>query len=785
MLVWWAVVMGLLWGGEIPTVSVGMAAAAACVAYGLGCAFYRVRRFAHAGAFFLLAVAWATFQLGPIAHQGPTVGPCAIEGQVARPPLSLPSGCVLSLREVKVDGQAFGDAPLAVYLGVDSCPNVELGHWVSLRGALRRGGAYQNPRPGLAQPARWYVSARHLELLEKGTVSLLDRMRSYVDGALHFEDPRTSALYRALLLGDRRAVTPVMREAFIDTGTAHLLAISGLHLAVVGWLFFRLTIRVLLWWPKLAQVGRPRAWAAGFTLVWIYLYLAVIDPTVATVRALIGMTVVLVGILLSRRTTPAHLLRLAALGVLLVDPTAAWGASFQLSFAAATAIVLVWPHLQRWKRWLVLKQMVPKGWVAGVHGLVAAWVVSAATAAATAPLGLAWFGQQALMGVPISVVAVPWMGCVVLPLGVFNWVASVCWPSLALWSAPLAEASLGLLVDGLKGWAQVLGSSHASAWPWAAGLTGTLMVLLLLHRLSQWRLALVLAVITTLQCVAFAPPKDVLRVSFLDVGHGDSTLLQLPGGRTVLVDTGGLRRGSGHEGDRIADQVLIPALRALGAAQIDLLVITHPDRDHMGAAARLAERVPVGMLWVPPCAALQSSMTPLVRRVVGQGGEVVGASQSEPMVWSGVQLSVLWPPPGILSPQDGCLTSSNDGGLVMAVRYAGRQVLLTADIGREVERLLVRRMGDALRTDVLKIPHHGSRSSSSRVFLQAVQPAMAVLSASRPKGGRRRVRMPPHAEVLKRYRDLGVPVWFTGRDGAIQVEIDAQGSVRSGFIARR
>jgi len=245
-----------------------------------------------------------------------------------------------------------------------------------------------------------------------------------------------------------------------------------------------------------------------------------------------------------------------------------------------------------------------------------------------------------------------------------------------------------------------------------------------------------------------------VAVSFLPVGQGDAALVELPGGATMLVDTG----PAFGRGDAAA-RVIVPYLRARRITRLDRVVLTHPHADHTGGLATLAREIPIDRVWwtgdrrEAPTAVL-APLDGLEVEVVEPGSRwMVGAASVE----------VLGPVGGPGAP------IVNDGSVVLAVRIGRRTILLSGDAEAEAERRLVETHGERLRADVLKAGHHGSRTSSTDPFLAAARPAHVVLSL-----GRGNLFGFPHAEALARIRNAGAEIWRTDLDGLVRVETDGE-----------
>lgn len=718
--------------------------------------------FALRAALLLAWLLWCALRLPPTPHQASPEGLVVLAGRVEALRCDDLDRCRLTLWPAVADGH-----PIAgrVQLSTDGDPEhaVSPGDVVAVTAFLRAERTDRNPgvsAPWSAPRARWRAWAQPTAHLGVSDGQVPWRLPS---AALETLAPRASALYRALLLGDKRGLSLEVRAAFADTGTAHLLAISGLHLAVVGWGLYRILVWLLVMIRPLGQSRRVPALAAGLAIPLTWAYVLGISPSAATQRACVLLSFVLFGGVVARRIGVARALVLTAVVLISWDPAIVLGPSFQLSFAAVGAIVAVREPLRRLRLWLAEPgRLQGPLWRHAARWLVLGGVVSLVTTAATAPLTLAWFGQLAPWGIVVNLVAVPFVSLWVVPVGLAWYVLATTWPAGGELLAWLPEGAAAWLWDVTLASAHWLGPSHVPAWPHLAGILGSVAVVgVLAARGVRWPFGLLGVLAASL---ALWPSPPGLTMTVLDVGHGDALVVESPDGRVALVDTGG--RGGERGSAYLAARTVLPALARLGHRRLDALVLTHADADHVGAALRLAARLEIDQLWLPPCALLDDVVGQVVDRVRAGGGQIRALTAEHRISWGPMTWQVLWPRPGA-----GCEAGKNESGLVMRLDYAGRRILLTADIGEPTERRLLEDRS-ALAADVLKVGHHGSRGSSVPEFLAAVDPQWAIVSG-RFVGG----RMPPHQEVLTRLCRRGVMLSITGRDGAIQLRVSPEGGL--------
>ncbi|MBK1688085.1 DNA internalization-related competence protein ComEC/Rec2 [Rubrivivax gelatinosus] len=579
------------------------------------------------------------------------------------------------------------------------------------------------------------------------TAAPLERWRQRVRDAVFRQvgDPAAAGVLAALAIGDQAAIDREDWEVFRLTGVAHLMSISGLHVTMFAWLagaaigrLWRRSGRGLLWLPA-PQAAR---WG-GLACATAY---ALAAGWGVPAQRTVGMlaTVVVLRSVGRRWPLPAVLLA-AALAVVLIDPWALLQPGFWLSFVAVALLAMSGPapaarpaladEPRPWRRrWTALREAARGG-----------LRTQAVASVGLAPLSMLFFQQVSGVGFVANLLAIPLVTLVVTPLAL----AGVLLPPL--WS--LAAGLLDLLRWGLATMAAWPWASWtaAAAPPWAvaAGLLGGLLAVLPLPWRLRW-----LAVPLMLPLLAPPVPRPAegrFELVAADVGQGSALLLRTA--RHLLVFDAGPRWGP--EADA-GSRVLLPLLRARGERRIDLLMLSHRDTDHVGGAAALLAALPVGEL-------------------VGSlpdGHPLLGAvphrrcRAGERWRWDGVEFELLHPPAGMVIAD----AASNATSCVLRVRGSLASVLLPGDLPAAQELALVA-SGAPLAADVLVVPHHGSRSSSSEAFVAAVAPRFAVVQA----GYRNRFGHPA-PEVSARFAARGIPLLRSDACGAWTLSADGLGS---------
>ncbi|MGQ0510625.1 MAG: DNA internalization-related competence protein ComEC/Rec2 [Betaproteobacteria bacterium] len=600
---------------------------------------------------------------------------------------------------------------------------------IGATGYVRAGGGSIQ---GKGAPLRMGWRNGFSDRIEQAREAIRDRFRDALGAT------PAGGILVALAVGDQRAIANEEWRLFAATGVTHLMSISGLHVTLVSGLFAWLVASLWRRVPRLALALPARKAGALAAIAGALGYTLLAGFAVPAQRTFWMVTVVALALWSGRIASPARTLALALAVVLLFDPWAGHSAGFWLSFGAVALIFLVGIAVRRDEP--VLLQWARIQWAITI-GL--------------APAALFLFSQVSLVGPLANAVAIPVVSVVVTPLALAA--AALPWDALLSLAAWLVEWLLQFLEWCASLPVAVWQQPAPPLWCLVAAIAGA--VWLVAPSGIPWR-----ATGLALMAPAFAwpvagPAPGEAWVVTLDAGQGLAVLVRTAN-RALLYDAGPAFGTESDSGERI----ILLYLRAIGVSRLDALVVTHNDIDHSGGAASVLQALEVDrFLSSLPERSPLLALAPAQRCVAGQAWD-----------WDGVRFEVLHPAAGARERR------TNNLSCVLRVAARGGAMLLTGDIEREAEATLVDRNAQALRAEVLLVPHHGSRTSSSEAFIAAVAPRVAVL----PVGYRNRFGHPA-TDVAGRYAAAGAALRRTDLEGALEVRLSARGAEIAGERERR
>ncbi|MES2818444.1 MAG: DNA internalization-related competence protein ComEC/Rec2 [Pseudomonadota bacterium] len=531
----------------------------------------------------------------------------------------------------------------------------------------------------------------------------------------------------ALVLGDGSGLTTADWKVLQDTGTVHLLVISGQHIGLLAGLLYGLVAALarLGLWPR-ALPWLPCACAIALVGALGYGLLAGFEVPVR--RACVMVALVLLWRLRFRHLGVWPPFLVALILVLLIEPLATLQPGFWLSFGAVALLILIFGgRLGAWAWWRSLGR--------------AQWAMALGLLPMLLALGL----PVSASGPLANLIAVPWVGLAVVPLALLGTLLLPL-PGVGeglLWVAGGLLQLLFMLLSQIATWLPAWLPTAVSSWAWLLGALGVLM-LLLPAGVPLRSLGLPMLLVLFFPVVE-RPAQGRAEVWLLDVGQGLALLVRTRN-HALLYDAGP-RYGDFDLGER----VVLPSLRRLGVERLDRLLLSHADNDHAGGALAIARGLPVGAVHSGQPEALPARLR----------ARPCGEEQN--WQWDGVRFRT-W--------QWDQAPEGNAASCVLMVEAGGERLLLTGDIDNAAEQALLD-SGMALRADWLLAPHHGSNTSSSLVFLQAVAPQGALVAR-----GRHNSFGHPHPQVVARYHSLGVRLYDSAESGALRLELGAYGAAR-------
>jgi competence protein ComEC len=676
-----------------------------------------------------------------------------------------------------------------------------------------------------------YVNGDNLAVIDKQQRSdlfqLLDKARSTFSGLIENSGgPEAQAVLKALIIGDRSRISQQTRQRFNRAGVGHLLAISGLHIGIVATVAFFCLNALMGWVKPLLWRAWSRKTAAVLSLLPVLAYGFIAGFSPSTQRAVIMVAVFLMTFLFQREQDSLNTLALAALVILVINPPSLFAISFQLSFAAVFAVIYGFSRLPD-RHAMQGEQPKNRRRLRFKSKLASFFLVSFFAVCGSLPLAAYYFNQISLVGLAANLIVVPLVGFIAIPLGLAALFAMPLWPAFTSWCIAASTRVLTYSLEIIKFISDLpfaavhivtpnfieIGSYYILGWallnlyrrkplmtsasrPMNAGVdflipnktadsvpkvkSGFRLSLKMLsdlkltglstNRLAKIAVVLVLFALAADTCYWWYQRfwhKD-LSVTVIDVGNGSASLLELPGGHTILIDGGGFPDNAAFD---MGARVLAPFLWHKKIRTVDTLILSHPDSDHLNGLIYIADNFHVKNIWTNDEAVDALGYAMLSNVVADKGiSRPVFKDMFRQCRIEDVELNLLYPPPDFLKRKNSeKWRNPNNNSLVVKVSLGATSFLFPGDIMAKAEAEIVHMAGHKLSSTVLIAPHHGSRTSSSDIFLDKVNPEVIVISSGRSN----RFNW-PNPTVLKRYQKRGCAIWRTAVNGAIQMTTDGR-----------
>ncbi|MDI6743065.1 MAG: DNA internalization-related competence protein ComEC/Rec2, partial [Smithella sp.] len=731
-------------------------------------------------------------------------GKVILEGVVVEPPVYYPEKNVLLVKCYRtMKDSAYAQVSGIVRLSVPPDIIFNYGDFIRFRSTLKKIRNFQNPGAfnyerfmglqGIYVSGYVQNSSEIILLRNNGGGRIKTKLESFRSSFRkiihdHSSSPQKEII-EAMTLGNKSAIPSEIREAFGRTGTSHILAISGLHIGMVAafsfFLFFLIFKRSEYLMLKFNIVKS----AASFAFIFVLLYALIAGMGVTVTRATIMAFVFLMALLLSKQKEFYSTLALAGLIILIISPQSLFDVSFQLSFMSVLAIIYIIP------RFNILMPKTISFFPEWMHGFVryiyTMITVCVAATIGTMPLIMYYFDLVSFVTIAANLIAVPILGTLTLALLMLAILSALLSATLSGYFIQLSSFFVQFSIDAIQ---------KISAIPWSSmSVTKPNMVEILffyfliflffqyferkkIKNINGTSSSLRLAVIKSLMmiCVLFffaditylslkSKYSSDLRLTVIDVGQGSSTLLQFPGGSNMLIDGGGFAQSSFDVGK----SVITPFLHHRRLSRIDTVVLSHPHPDHLLGLIHILNHFKVREIW-QPAIPVDPEVYPGWHHAIRKNNIKVSliSDTSTKQIFKDVRVDILWPPANHITDEKIFTQDEvNDLSLVLKMTYGKISVLIPGDISANIENKLIQTKAD-LKNDILIVPHHGSRLSSSPEFIKAVACRYAVVSA-----GKANVFHHPHPSVLERYQEAGAEIYRTDNNGAVTFTTD-------GFLIR-
>jgi competence protein ComEC len=638
----------------------------------------------------------------------------------------------LNVHENNVTPDFQGNIKLAWY---KDSPLIKPGETWQLKVKLKRPNGFLNP--GIFDYEKWlfrkkivavgYVrtSTSNQQLIADRKVSIDAYRASIYQKIKRIQGEQdATAVLGALTVAIKNDISDELWNLFRSTGTNHLMAISGLHIGMVATFAYMLIKLIWFIFPSLALVT-PRQQAGVFTgVVFAFLYALLAGFTIPTQRAFIMVAAIAFALLYRRHFSMPQVFSVALLAILLIDPFSVLDAGFWLSFIAVALIF-----------YLIAQNKNESRWVSIIR-------VQLLISLAMIPLTTFLFGSASWLSPIANIIAIPWVTLLVVPFALLGVAVQEISPVAAALGFDISLWAIDVLIIFLKLLTALPESTLFLSKPpllfIILSIIGVLWLFAPKGIPAKW-LGLLLMMPVFIYKPA-EPVKGAFEYVLLDTGQSLASVIKTQN-HTLVYDTG---YGSPN-GFNIGEKVVVPYLNAQGIHRIDHLIVSHLDNDHSGGVEAILEQVNVSTLSA-------SEIPKQVKRKV----DLCRSGQA--WQWDGVHFT-------LLSPVEGhSYKKRNNRSCVLKVENKYHSLLLTADIEKEAEKVLLKQKNKQISSEILLIPHHGSKTSSTISFLRAVNPSLAIVNA----GYRNRYHFPTQT-IRERYQSLGIPILNTASEGAIRI----------------
>ena len=686
--------------------------------------------------------------------------------------------------------------------------NFQYGDFIRFSSSLKEIRNFQNPGgfdyKRLMNLQGIYVSgyindSSEIMLIRKNTASdirlKLESFRTYLKHIIYknSSSPQREVL-EAITIGNQNEIPADIRDSFSKTGTSHILSISGLHIGMVAAAAFFFSFLIL----KSSEYLMLRfniikiAALAAFLMVFIYAFIAGMGITV--MRATLMAFIFLLALLSGKQNHHYNTLAIAALIILVISPEALFDISFQLSFMAVLSIIYIVPKFSDFP---VNKISFLPSWIpAIIRYLYITIIICVAATIGTLPLIMYYFQSISSVTIIANIIAVPLLGTLTLAVSMFFIFFAFFSPTIAGFFVKMASCLTQLSINIINKLAAFPFSSLKSIKPCIFEIALFYLFIFLFiqfiderrkrnanndfspFRLNVFKYLLIIIVLFFVaDTTYFKLTNDLssdLKITILDVGQGNSIFVQFPGGKNMIIDGGGFSESSFDTGKA----VVAPFLYYKRISKVDTAVLSHPHPDHLLGLIYILDNFSVRQI-LKSGLPVNPETYPQWERAIRDNKINVSliSAESPEEIFNGVHLKVLWPTAHCLKDAENIAYKEfNNYSLVLKITYGKISILIPGDISGDIEKKLIKSGAD-LKSDVLVVPHHGSIHSSTTEFIKAVACRYAIVSA-----GKSNVFKHPHPSVLQRYKEAGMNIYRTDKNGAISIKTDGNNLEIDSFV---
>jgi competence protein ComEC len=723
-------------------------------------------------------------------------GKVTVEGIVIESPLAFIDKNVLIIRCLRViKDKSYIPVSGNIRLAVPADLNFQYGDFIRFHSTLKRIHNFNNPGgfdyehylnlQGI-YAAGFIADSSKIVLLRQNSASpirlKLESFRFYLKQLIYKNavSPQREII-EAMTIGNQKAIPTDVRDNFSKTGTSHILSINGLHIGIIAASAFFFVFLIL----KSSQYMMLRfniiklAASAAFFMVLISAFIAGME--IPVLRSTLMALIFLIALISGKQKDLYNTLALAALIILVILPEALFDSSFQLSFMAVLALIYIVPRFSD----LTFPQLelLPLWGQSIIRYIYLSALVCSAVTIGTLPLIMYYSNRVSSITIIANLILVPLLGTLVLTISMFFILAAFFSPAIAGYLIKLASFFVQISVNIINKLAAPSWSSFNCTTPNIVEITFFYLFIFLViqfiearekrktqkgfspRRFLIFKYLLITTVVFFAADLTYLTARNKLspdlKITVIDVGQGNSTLVRFSGGKNMLIDGGGFSDSSFDTGK----SVLAPFLYHERISNVDTVVLSHPHPDHLLGLIYIMNNFDVRQVWRSNLPIDLEDYPQWEKAIKLNNINVSLVSNKSPeRIFYGVKVNVLWPSNYSVQDMNNLSYDEvNDSSLVLKITFGKISFLIPGDISTDVEKQLIKSKTD-LHSDVLVVPHHGSAHSSSAEFIKAVACRYAIVSA-----GKANVFHHPHPSILQRYNDAGVNIFRTDRDGAVTI----------------